>query len=156
MPAKPKPKPKTKPAKPKHGSLKALAESSGIPYQTLSRWKIEGTFVHDPAALAERISRKRETAPASITEARLEKLQLESQRIKLALDIERGKFVAVDAIYQDARNIATLVREAHGRATNDLPPLLAGRTAAEVSQLLKKYFREMQTNLSKYKSAIQL
>lgn len=156
MPAKPKPKPKTKPAKPKHGSLKALAESSGIPYQTLSRWKIEGTFVHDPAALAERISRKRETAPASITEARLEKLQLESQRIKLALDIERGKFVAVDAIYQDGRNIGKLVQDTFNKAVSELPPQLGGQDSAAIHKILKSYFREALTNLSRYQSAVEL
>ncbi len=138
------------------GTMSALAEKTGIPYQTLSRWKREGTDIFSPPALAERMARIKQAPPENLTDARLQKLLAETARINLALDVERGRFVDSHTIENDGRAIGQLVRSTHDRAVQELPPMLAGRTAGEIQPILKRYFRDMQTDLAKFQSTIKL
>jgi hypothetical protein len=129
--------------------MSALAETTGVPYQTLSRWKREGTDIFSPPALAERMERTKQAPAESITSARLKKLNLESDRLRLQVDSERGKLVDAGLVYSDARSIGSQVRQRLTKAaSNDLPPLLAGRSASEVKVLLTKYFRDLCAELS--------
>lgn len=146
---------KTK-TKAKHGSLKALAESSGLHYTTLSRWKREGTDIFNPDALRERISRKKDAPPESITEARLKMIQAQTAKIELATKITSGEFVNAAEIRAKGLQIANTVRTVFLRMPNDLPPLLAGRTSAEIKVIVYKYVREKLTELSHYPSPIQI
>ena len=147
-------KPKT--AKPKHGSLKALAESSGVPYTTLSRWKREGTDIFNPDALAERFGRKKDAPPESITEARLKMIQAQTAKIELATKITSGEFVNAAEIRAEGLQIANTVRTVFLRMENDFPPLLTGCTSAEIKLAVRKYAREKLLELSHHRTPIQI
>ena len=147
---------KSKPkSKPPHGALRKLSISAGIPYETLGRWKREGTDVHDPAALAERIARaKPATQPASLTLARLAKLEIETERIRHAVEVEKGRYVSASEIQAHGQKIGFAVRSLIDRSTHDLPPILAGRPAAEISPLLKAYMHDLLLKLADHPSPI--
>lgn len=146
---------KTKP-KPKRGALSDLAQTSGIPYTTLSRWKREGTDIFNPDALAERIGRKKDAPPESITSARLLLIQAQTAKIELATKISSGDYVNAAEIRAKGLQIANTVRGVFLRMPNDLPPLLSGRTSAEIQVLVSKYVKEKLTELSQYPSPIQI
>ncbi len=145
---------KTKPPKPKRGALSDLAESSGIPYATLSRWKREGTEIFNPNALAERIGRKKDSPPESITAARLDLISAQTEKVRLANQIQRGEFVNAAEIRAEGLQIANTVRSVFLRMENDFPPLLTGCTSAEIKLAVRKYAREKLIELSQHRTQI--
>lgn len=147
-------KPRKRPAKPPV-NLSALARENGVSRESLRLWKLEGLDLASPAAIAERKARMKTAAPPSIVAARIAKLELEADRLRLRVEAERGLLVSAAEVQADAHRIGALVRQSLNKAAaQDLPPLLAGRTAAEVSGLLTRYFRDLCTALASYQSPI--
>jgi transposase-like protein len=137
-------------------NISAIARQHGVSRQTLGTWRDQGLDLSDDKAVAAKVSAMHSNSGGSITEARLEKLKAETARINHALDVERGKFISAQIVEADGRSIGVLVRSAHAKAAQNWPPMLAGRTAAECSTILKRLFREMQQELAQFKSSISL
>jgi transposase-like protein len=136
-------------------NLSAIAREFNVSRETLRSWKNQGVDLTNPAAVADKLRSMKSAPTASLSEARLQKLNLESERLRLQVDEQRGKLVSADIIYQDARSIGSQVRQRLDKAaSNDLPPLLAGRNAAEIKVLLTKYFRDLCTELAHTKHPI--
>jgi transposase-like protein len=136
-------------------NLSALAREHGVSRESLRLWALEGVNLSNPTEIAERRARMKTAAPPSIVAARIAKLELEAERLRLRVEAERGLLVSADEVQADARRIGCLVRQSLNKAASqDLPPLLAGRTAAEVSVLLARYFRDLCAALAAYQSPI--
>ncbi len=141
-------KPPAKPATAKV-NLSELSRLHGVSRETLRAWRDSGVDLTNSKAIAEKLASMRDTTSETITSARLKKLNLESDRLRLQVDSERGKLVDAGLVYSDARSIGSQVRQRLTKAaTNDLPPLLAGRSASEIKTLLAKYFRDLCVELS--------
>jgi len=136
-------------------NLSALAREHGVSRESLRLWQLEGVNLSSPAAIAERRARMKTAAPGGIVAARIAKLELEAERLRLRVEAERGLLVSAAEVHADACRIGVIVRQSLTKAaTSDLPPLLAGRTAAEVSVLLTDYFRNLCAALAAYQSPI--
>lgn len=136
-----------------------LCELAGVSAKTLRSWVAnEGLDLDDEAAV---IARGQETqqrfcAAEDAGETKLRKLRAEADLKELELAVKRGEYVSAKDIENEGLRIATAVRSVFLRMPDDLPPLLAGRTAAEVKVAVGKYTRDKLTELSSYRSPVKI
>ena len=136
-----------------------LCELAGVSAKTLRSWVVnEGLDLDDEAAV---IARGQETqqrfcAAEDAGETKLRKLRAEADLKELELAVKRGEYVSAKDIENEGLRIATAVRSVFLRMPDDLPPLLAGRTAAEVKVAVGKYTRDKLTELSSYRSPVKI
>jgi hypothetical protein len=136
-----------------------VADAAGITTKTLRAWRADGLDISDVDAV---IARAR-SMDARITtvddggdQGLREQIQRAELRRKLAsadrLEMEaekvRGTLIDATTLAGDFERVGRLFRQAHDKLENDLPPMLAGRPAAEIQKILHRIFREMLTELS--------
>jgi hypothetical protein len=140
----------------KRETVASISRRTGAHRSTLEAWRAEGVDLHNEAALQARLSRKRdaETSP-TLAAAKLEKIKAETARIKFAHEVEQGKFVAGHLVEGDGQRIGFAVRSALDQLAMQLPPQLAGRTAAEILKTLRTEFRKVLDDLSHHDSHIK-
>lgn len=149
-------KPRSKAAADKSVNLAALSREHGVSRETLRAWKMQGVNMANPSEITARKEAMRDKPSSELAAARLAKIKAETERIAFAHEVEKGRFVDAVAVYQDGVRAGALVRESFERLENELPPQLAGRTAGEISAILKRTFRQTLTNLSKYQSHVSI
>jgi hypothetical protein len=143
-------KPKTKAA----DSLAALSRSTGITRQTLRDWQAAGIDIHNPAALAERIKAMRGKAPTgSLSEAKLNKVLLECERLQFTLDRERG-------LYYTAAEVHAVLNALDGAVCNvwkglgrDLSNVLEGVGQQGLTKAINTYVDEIL--VAKFKAQLE-
>ena len=136
-----------------------LCELAGVSAKTLRSWVAnEGLDLDDEAAV---IARGQETqqrfcAAEDAGEVKLRKLKAEADILEHKLAVQRGDYVSSKEMENEGLRIAAAVRSVFLRMPDDLPPLLAGRTAAEVKVAVGKYTRDKLTELSSYRSPVKI
>jgi hypothetical protein len=137
-------------------TISGVSRQHGIGRETVRRWIGEGLDIADDAAVKARVDHmaNRSSSP-DIAAARLAKIQAETRRIDFAHEVEQGKFVAGHLVEGDGQRIGFAVRSALDQLAMQLPPQLAGRTAAEILKTLRTEFRKVLDDLSHYESHIK-
>lgn len=128
---------------------------------TLIKWRdTEGLDIYDDAALLERAGRKERGPKNSMSEdereAKRRKTVAEADMIEHKLAVQRGEYVRAIDQRNEGMRIGNVVKGVLLRMRDDLPPLLAGRTAAEVKTALIRYTADKLTELSLYESPIKI
>jgi transcriptional regulator with XRE-family HTH domain len=153
-----KPAPKGRP-KTHEKTQKQIAEAAGVTVNTLLQWrKLEGVDIWDEAAVMERAKKTKERRESAEDEkeAKLRKLTAEANLKEHELAVKRGEFVSSIDMDMDGVKIGMAVAAVFAKMPDELAPLLAGRTAAEIKKTLTKYSREKRTELSLYESKIKI
>jgi hypothetical protein len=83
-----------------------------------------------------------------ILRAELRRKIASADRLEMEAEKTRGTLIPAATLGADFEMIGRLFRQAHDKAENDLPPMLAGRPAGEIKKILHRVFREMLTELS--------
>ena len=128
-----------------------LAERLGVTRQTLSAWhRNEGLDLSDLEAVEARAARARDRKETSedLASAKLRKLKAEADRQETLAAREKGELVLAAGIEAEGQAVGLAVRQALEKLAIELPPLLAGRDAAEVSKLLRREIRAALVILS--------
>lgn len=136
-----------------------MAEKAGVNPKTLRDWaRSEGLDWQDEAAVMKRAAevKDRETANEDSGTVKLRKLKAEADILEHKLAVQRGEFVSAEEMKNEGLRIGNAVKGVFLRMADDLPPLLAGRTAAEVKKSVAKYTREKLTELSTYRSPVRI
>lgn len=136
-----------------------LCELAGVSAKTLRSWVAnEGLDLDDEAAVIARGQETalRFTAAEDAGEVKLRKLKAEADILEHKLAVQRGDYVSSKEMENEGLRIAAAVRSVFLRMPDDLPPLLAGRTAAEVKVAVGKYTRDKLTELSSYRSPVKI
>jgi len=120
-----------------------LAELLGVSRQTISTWKRQGADLSDLDALRARAAAvmAKQTGAEGYHDARTRKTRAEADRAETLAARERGELVEVAGIAAQGEGTGRAIRRLHDRLVNDLPPMLAGRTAGEIAKVLKSEFR---------------
>ena len=131
-------------------TLAELAKASGISTKTLARYKAKGVNIFDAAALRAHAGGNKH-APASLESpdlraAKLRKINLECERIALALDVERKKLLPIDEVRADIICIAASQR-AEDMALVALAGTWEGLTAADMHERALEWFDSKCRNL---------
>jgi transposase-like protein len=135
-------------------NLSGLARKYGVSRETLRVWRDSGVNLADEIKVAEKIANMREKPTSDLAAARLEKIHAEIARIRHAHAVESREFVRASDIAAQGTQIGLAVRRAIERMANDLPAVLAGRDASEISVVLKKYGYDLLVGLSEMPSPI--
>lgn len=127
-----------------------LANLVGVSRQTIADWKRAGVDMSDLPALQARAAaaKARQAATPELAAARLRKIRAEADRQELAAARERGTLTPAAEVYGHGEALGLAVRAALERLTADLPPMLAGRPAAEISAVLRREHRALLEKLS--------
>lgn len=136
-----------------------ISEMAGVSVKTLRAWaKDEGIDLSDDAAVMTRAAQvaSRNSANEDATEVKLRKLKAEADILEHKLAVQRGDYVSAMEVENEGLRIGTAVKSVFLRMPDDLPPLLAGRTAAEVKVAVSKYVRDKLTELSSYRSPVKI
>lgn len=136
-----------------------IAARAGVTPKTLREWaRHEGLDWQDEAAVMARAEqvRDRESASEDSGTVKLRKLKAEADILEHKLAVQRGEFVSAEEMKNEGLRIGNAVKGVFLRMADDLPPLLAGRTAAEVKKAVAKYTREKLTELSTYRSPVRI
>lgn len=137
---------------PKKLTQSAIAEQAGISRQTLSSWKREGmdTSPENLEAVVERADLSQATGEISelILAARLRKLNAEADSKEFQLETEKGRWMLKSDAIAAAGVMAYASREQWERIENSLPPILEGKTAAQMASKLRGYIFDVLTDLS--------
>jgi phage terminase Nu1 subunit (DNA packaging protein) len=120
-----------------------LAELLGVSRQTVSTWKRQGADLSDLDALRARAAAVlvKQAGSEGYHDARTRKTRAEADRAETLAARERGELVEVAGIAAQGEGTGRAFRQLHDRLVNDLPPMLAGRTAGEIAKVLKTEFR---------------
>jgi phage terminase Nu1 subunit (DNA packaging protein) len=155
------------PAKPKNFipdpdivSTAELAGKLGISGARVRQLREDGVFARQEnnklslaqcsAAYAEyktRKSRGKEKA-GDLEETKLRKLTAEADLAELKVSVQRGELVPIAGIRADGQSIGFAVRAALEKLNHELPPALAGRTAAEISVHLRRRIRDLLDDMA--------
>ncbi len=76
-----------------------------------------------------------------ILRAELRRKLASADRLEQEAAKVRGELVEVAGIAAEAEGTGRAFRQLHDRMVNDLPPMLAGRTAGEIAKVLRTEFR---------------
>jgi hypothetical protein len=127
----------------------ALAAGLGVSLRTLQNWKREGIDLTDRKALEARAAASKGKLAASedYSAARLRKLRAEADRQETLAKREAGELVLAAGIAAEGEAAGLAFRQALEKLTHDLPPLLAGRAAAEIFAILKREHRSLLEKL---------
>lgn len=143
--------------KPPTPNISAIARKYGIARNTLMLWRDQGLDMSNDAAVEARFNESKSAQPTEdMAESKARKTKAEADMVEHKLAVLRGEFVSAEEIKNEGLRIAAAVKGVFLRMPDDLPPLLAGQTAAEVKKRLKKYSMEKLTELSTYKSPIKI
>jgi DNA-binding transcriptional MerR regulator len=78
------------PAKP---SLAAVARETNIARETLRAWQAQGVNIHDRRELLQRAEIRKTTHSGELGQLKAEKLKLECERLRAAIDREEGRTI---------------------------------------------------------------
>jgi len=84
----------------------------------------------------------------SLTALRARKIQLETERIQLVLDRERGELVSRRAMYEAGVKIGAALAASLASLCDDLPGLMAGKSEVEIRKAIVPRVAKMQTDLN--------
>lgn len=134
-----------------------LSKLVGVSVLTLRNWAEGGLDLDDMEAVKARAAKVHERADASedSVAAKLRKIRAEANILEHKLAVQQGDFVSAEEVKNEGLRMGTAVKSVFLRMPDDLPPLLAGRTAAEVKVAVWKYVRDKLTELSTYRSPIR-
>ena len=127
----------------------ALAADLGVSLRTLQNWKREGIDITNRKALQARAAASKGKLESSedYSAARLRKLRAEADRQEIAAKKEAGELVFAAGIFAEGKAAGLAFRQALEKLTHDLPPLVAGRPASEVFEILKREHRSLLEKL---------
>ncbi len=83
-----------------------------------------------------------------ILKAELRRKLASADRLEQEAARLRGELMPTGALFAEGADLGRAVRAMLDKLTAQLPPMLAGRDAAEVQAVLRRVFREELTNLS--------
>jgi DNA-binding transcriptional MerR regulator len=83
-----------------------------------------------------------------ILRAELRRKLASADRLEQEAGKVRGELVEAAGIAAQAEGTGRAFRQLHDRMVNDLPPMLAGRTAGEIRKILHASFRELLNELA--------
>jgi transcriptional regulator with XRE-family HTH domain len=127
-----------------------LVRHLGVSRQTLSEWKRNGMNMSDLPALEARAAaaKQRQATTPELAAAKLRKTLAEADRQELAAARERGTLTPAAEVAGHGEALGLAVRAALERLTADLPPMLAGRPAAEIAAVLQREHRAVLQKLA--------
>ena len=150
---------KSKPAKSKpveDPNISAIARQYNLSRTTLMRWRDQGLDLSDDAAVAAKVASSKAAPSDCEKDTKHRKLSAEADILEHKLAVQRGEYVSAVEMKNEGLRIAAAVKGVFLRMPDDLPPQLAGHTAAEVKKRLKKYALEKLTELSTYRSPVKI
>lgn len=123
-----------------------------VTQKAVREWQAKGYPLDDPAALRRELETQQrvpgeEDAPEAaslreqILKAELRRKLASADRLEQEAAKVRGDLVEAAGIHAQGEATGRAFRLMHERLTNDLPPMLAGRGAAEIQTILKREFR---------------
>lgn len=140
-------------------SQSEVAQRAGVSTKTLRAWaKEEGIDWRDESAVMARAEkvRDRESANEDSGTVKLRKLKAEADILEHKLAVQRGEYVSAEEVKNEGLRIGNAVKGVFLRMPDDLPPLLAGRTAAEVKKTVSKYVKDKLAELSTYRTPVRI
>ena len=126
-----------------------LAALLGVSRQTISTWKREGQDLSDIEALKARAAGvlAKQSGAEGYHDARTRKLRAEANRAETLAAREAGELTPVRDVFGHGAALGLAFRQAMEKLTHDLPPILAGRSASEIFDLLKREHRSLLEKL---------
>jgi hypothetical protein len=129
-----------------------VADAAGITTKTLRAWRADGLDISDVDAVIARAKSMDarigtvddggdQGLREQILRAELRRKLASADRLEQEAGKIRGELVEVAGIAAQAEGTGRGFRQLHDRMINDLPPMLAGRTAGEIAKVLKIEFR---------------
>ena len=123
-----------------------------VTQKAVREWQAKGFPLDDVAALRRELETLQRppgeddgTEAGSLREqilkAELRRKLASADRLEQEAAKVRGELVESAGIAAQAYGVGVAFRQMHDKLTHDLPPLLAGRTAAEIQTILKREFR---------------
>jgi hypothetical protein len=150
-------------------SLAALARQHGVRPGTLRDWRDkEGIDISNPKALTDRVERKQarvgkdpsppaeNSARESYSEARRRREVATANRAETLAARERGELIEAASIEGEGFRLGVAYRAALDKLANDLPPMLAGLSAGEMSKIIRREHRRTLENLCHLSDLIPL
>jgi DNA-binding XRE family transcriptional regulator len=127
-----------------------LAQTIGVSRQTIADWRRGGADLTDIEALRARAAaaKQRQATTPELSAAKLRKITAEADRQELAAARERGTLTPAAEVFGHGEALGLAVRAALERLTADLPPMLAGRPASEISAVLHREHRAVLQKLA--------
>jgi len=139
-------------------SHQTIATAWGVSRQAVAKWVKLGlpiTSVEEATKWRDAYLAKKgggEQAPATLTEARLQKTILETERIRLKIQADRGELVSKAEIEEDGVRVGTILCAKLAALVNDCSGILAGLGEAEIRTRLHERTQQM---LSEIKAELQ-
>jgi hypothetical protein len=129
-------------------SLAAQSRATGITRETLRRWRSEGVDIDNPKQLAARIEAMRKnTAPGSLSDAKLRKTLLECERLQNSIDRENGKVIDLAEVEAAFTRVGAEVKGRLLSMRADLVNELVGKDEAGIYKVLDDRFHELLAGL---------
>jgi len=120
-----------------------LAQMLGVARQTVAGWKREGvdlTNLEDLRRRAAAIITRRSTTEDH-SAAKLRKLTADADASEIRAKQMAGALVERAGLVAQAEGVGLATRQMQEKLANSLPPMLAGRSAAEIAKILQREFR---------------
>lgn len=114
--------------------MSSIARKHGISRQTVSAWKQEGVDLTDPQAVADRLTLMREkTSQPTLSEERRRKLRADADLAELNVRKAKGLLIPRAEVHAEMQRVGTVFRGAVKRLEADLPDLLDGMSASQMT-----------------------
>ena len=134
----------------------ALAAKFGVTPRTVRTWRKAGAPLDDEARLHEWIAgqsrQKPDAEPASLAEARRQKICLDIRRGELELLTRRGELISLAEVADDFRRIGQIVCHAV-RRIQAVAPLWEGLPAASIETAAKRIADEVVSTIHEHAMA---
>lgn len=112
------------------------AEKLGVSLRTVQRLEAEGIDTRDEDLVA---SMTEGAEPEGLTEARVRKTNLESERLQIIIDRERGALVAKEWHDDQMFKVGSFMRTLIIGLQDELPPMMEGLTAGQMKKRLGEW-----------------
>lgn len=135
-----KPNSKKKPA----ASISELARQTGISRTSLQSWRDSGIDIFNPKKLAERVSvMKGKVESGSLSDAKLQKVLLECEKLQFAIDRDKGLFYPADQVEGFVNVLTNSICNVWKHLGRELPQQLDGVSVSKMPAAINRYVDEI-------------
>ena len=135
-----------KPKKPAP-SLAATARETGIARETLRSWKAQGIDIFNRAELLKRAEARRSSTSGNLGDLKAEKIQLECERLRAAIDREAGLYLLKSEVEKEGVMLGTILRSHLKNAAGNLPSMVCGLDSPKIHRILVREFDNILESL---------
>ena len=142
------------------GGKVALAKYFDVSPKTLRRYELAGVDIFDEEAVRLHVSKLvgpkaeafKDQGPGG--DAKDRKTEWECRLLQQKFERQAGDLLPVAKVEEEGIMLGAVSKSLWDRLENDLPPMLEGRTAAEMQKVLRDYARNALVQLSDLQSGI--